>query len=132
MMNKDKGDLKSEKDIQLILGTLLRVGVMSSMIIVLIGACIYLFDHSAERIDYGSFNPDKSGLSSVSAILYGLLRLDGSSVIQFGVLLLIFTPVMRVVFSVFSFLIERDYLYVAIGFFVLCVILFSLSNNLVG
>ena len=58
--------------------------------------------------------------------------MDGAAIIQSGILLLSFTPVLRVVFSVFGFLIERDYLYAGIGLFVLSVILFSLSNSLVG
>ncbi|WP_432708849.1 DUF1634 domain-containing protein, partial [Pedobacter sp.] len=68
----------------------------------------------------------------IDVIFTGLKSMDSAAIIQFGTLLLIFTPIMRVVFSVFSFLIEKDYLYVLIGLFVLCVILFSLSNKLVG
>ena len=122
----------ADKDVQVILGTLLRVGVIAAMTVVFIGGLVYLYHNHSTRVDYREFDADKSGLSSVAAILDGLKRLDGSAIIQFGTLLLIFTPVARVVFSVFSFLIERDYLYVAIGLLVLVVILISLSNRLVG
>jgi len=122
----------ADKDIQVILGTLLRVGVIASMIVVFIGGVIYLSGYSHEIIDYRVFNPSKTVYSSILAIFQGLSVLDGKAIIQFGTLLLIFTPVTRVVFSVFGFLIERDYLYVLIGLFVLGVILISLSNKLVG
>ncbi|KIO78404.1 hypothetical protein TH53_03735 [Pedobacter lusitanus] len=122
----------ADKDIQVILGTLLRVGVIASMLIVFIGGLIYLSGYSREIIDYSVFNPSKTKYSSILAIFQGLSALDGKAIIQFGTLLLIFTPVTRVVFSIFGFLIERDYLYVLIGLFVLCVILISLSNKLVG
>ncbi|MBB6500333.1 DUF1634 domain-containing protein [Pedobacter cryoconitis] len=122
----------ADKDIQVILGTLLRVGVIASMIVVFIGGIIYLSGYSHEIIDYRVFNPSKTVYSSILAIFQGLSVLDGKAIIQFGTLLLIFTPVTRVVFSVFGFLIERDYLYVLIGLFVLGVILISLSNKLVG
>lgn len=131
-MNKGNRNFFADKDIQLILGTLLRVGVISSMSVVFLGGVIYLISNSSAVVDYNEFDPGKSGLSSIVAIFAGLKHLDGAAIIQFGTLLLIFTPILRVVFSVFSFLIEKDYLYVLIGLFVLSVILFSLSNKLAG
>ena len=122
----------ADQDIQVILGTLLRVGVICSMLIVFVGGVIYLVHDHSGTVDYHSFNAGKSGLASIALIYDGASRMDGAAIIQLGTLLLIFTPILRVVFSIFSFLIERDYLYVLIGLFVLCVILFSLSNRLVG
>ncbi|ATP58808.1 hypothetical protein CPT03_21235 [Pedobacter ginsengisoli] len=130
-MSKEK-NFFADRDIQIILGTLLRVGVIASMSVILIGGLVYLGSNHSEIVNYSQFDSVKSGFSAVSDIFIGLGDLKGSAIIQFGVLLLIFTPIMRVVFSIFSFLIERDYLYVLIGAFVLCVILFSLSNKLVG
>jgi len=120
-----------EQDIQFILGTLLRVGVILSMTVVLIGGIIYLIGYQSFNVDYSQFVPDAK-YASLEAIVVGLKAMDGKAIIQFGTILLIFTPITRVVFSVFSFLIEKDYLYVLIGLFVLGVILFSLSNKLVG
>ncbi len=131
-MSKESRNFFADKDIQIILGTLLRVGVISSMSVVFVGGLIYLVGNHKGIVDYGEFDAGKSGLSSVQAIFRGLWHMDGAAIIQFGTLLLIFTPILRVVFSVFSFLIEKDYLYVLIGLFVLCVILFSLSNKLAG
>ena len=131
-MKKDSKHFLADKDVQLILGTLLRVGVISSMTVVFLGGIIYLLTSHSNIIDYTNFNADKSGMSSIGAVYRGVLDMDGAAIIQFGTLLLIFTPVARVVFSVFSFLIERDYLYVAIGLLVLTVIMISLSNKLVG
>lgn len=129
---KKQLNFHSDKDVQLILGTLLRVGVIASMAVVFTGGVLYLFGKHADVVDYGSFNPQKSGLASFESVYQGVVNFNGSAIVQFGVLLLIFTPVARVVFSIFSFLIERDYLYVVIGLVVLTVILLSLSNKLVG
>lgn len=131
-MSSIRKNFFADRDIQVILGTLLRVGVIASMSVVLVGGFLYLLSNHASPIDYRVFNPNKSGLSSMVAIFIGLRELDPKAIIQFGTLLLIFTPVARVVFSIFSFLIERDYLYVLIGSFVLMVILYSLSDKLVG
>lgn len=122
----------SDRDIQVILGTLLRVGVIASMSVVLIGGGVYLYFNYAAAINYSNFNAHNAKFSAISAVFFGLAHGDGAAIIQFGILLLIFTPVLRIVFSVFGFLIERDYLYVLIGLLVLAVILFSLSNKLAG
>nr|WP_121269371.1 DUF1634 domain-containing protein [Pedobacter schmidteae] len=131
-MSKENKNFFADKDIQLILGTLLRAGVVSSMTVVFIGGLIYLFFNYSQTVDYSRFDAGKSGLFTIAAIVSGLKHLDGAAIIQFGTLLLIFTPIARVVFSIFSFLIERDYLYVLIGLVVLSVILYSLSDRLVG
>jgi uncharacterized membrane protein len=51
---------------------------------------------------------------------------DPAAVIQVGVLLLIATPVARVVFAVIGFALERDRLYVAVSLAVLAVLAASL------
>ena len=131
-MKKTTKHYLGDKDIQVILGTLLRVGVIASMAVVFAGAVIYLLVYHSDMVDYHKFDPLKTEYSSITAIFQGLSRLDSKAIIQFGTVLLIFTPVTRIVFSIFSFLIERDYLYVVVGLFVLCIILISLSNKLVG
>jgi uncharacterized membrane protein len=122
----------TDRDLQTILGALLRVGVMLSMAVVLIGGVVYLFHYNHDSVNYSVFNPSANEYSTIEAIFHGLKSLDSKAIIQLGTLLLIFTPITRVVFSIFGFLLERDYLYVLIGLFVLGVILFSLSNKLVG
>jgi uncharacterized membrane protein len=130
-MKKEAKHFFADKDIQIVLGVLLRVGVILSMSIVFMGGVIYLVGAGDKAVDYAVFDPAHSGYSTMVSIFKGLLSFNGKAIIQFGVLLLIFTPVARVAFSIFSFVIERDYLYVAIGLLVLSIILFSLSNKLV-
>ena len=48
------------------------------------------------------------------------------AIIQCGILMLIATPVARVAFSIFVFLEEHDFLYVAIAALVLLILLYSL------
>lgn len=124
-MNKTIKHYLGDKEVQLVLGTLLRVGVVVSTIVVLFGGIVFLFQHKNEVVSYKIFSPEEK-FDSVNAILSGLVHFDGLAIIQFGVLLLIFTPIARVVFSIFSFLIEKDYMYVLIGLIVLCVIITSL------
>jgi uncharacterized membrane protein len=53
-------------------------------------------------------------------------RPHAAAVIQLGLLLLVATPVARVIFSVFAFAWERDWLYVLLTLIVLAVLLYSL------
>jgi uncharacterized membrane protein len=49
-------------------------------------------------------------------------------VIQLGLLVLIATPVARVVFSIAGFTLERDWTYVVITAIVLAILLYSLTS----
>ena len=119
----------TDKDIQSLVGNLLRVGVYISMGIVILGGIIYLFDHSNEKIDYAVFDINKVSLKTVAAIFEEVITFKGVAVVQFGLLMLIFTPIARVIMAIVSFFIEKDYLYVLIGFIVLSIIMISLSGG---
>lgn len=119
----------TDKDIQSLVGNLLRAGVYLSMAIVVLGGIIYLVDHSTEKIDYVAFDFDKVSLKTVQAIFSEVLTFKGAAVVQFGLLMLIFTPIARVLMAVVSFFLERDYLYVLIGLIVLSIIMVSLSGG---
>ena len=129
-MNTADKEKINDKDIQLILGTLLRAGVIISMSIVLIGGAIFLIHNKGVITDYKVFKPELARFSSIVAIFKGLLTFQGDAIVQFGILMLIFTPIARIVFAIFSFLIERDYLYVLIGFIILAIITISLNGGL--
>lgn len=119
----------TDKDIQSLIGNLLRVGVYLSMGIVILGGLIYLFNHGNEKIDYAIFDFNKVSLKTVTVIFSEVLTFQGAAVIQFGLLMLIFTPIARVLMAVVSFFIEKDYLYVLIGLIVLAIIMVSLSGG---
>ncbi|SDG78658.1 Uncharacterized membrane protein [Pedobacter terrae] len=129
-MDTAKKENLNDKDIQVILGTLLRAGVIISMSIVLIGGAIFLLHNKGAITDYKVFKPELSKFSSISGIFKGVASFQGDAIVQFGILMLIFTPIARIVFAIFSFLIERDYLYVLIGFIILAIITISLNGGI--
>ena len=132
MAEADKKHMLKDRDMQLIMGNLLRAGVVLSMTVVFIGGLIYLMGYGKQVANYSEFVMDESGFFSLASIWTGMLEMNGKAIIQLGILLLIFTPISRVILAVFSFLLERDYLYVLIGLIILSIILFSLSNKLAG
>jgi uncharacterized membrane protein len=115
--------------IEVIIGALLRTGVILAAGVVLLGAVVYLVHHGHEVVDYSAFRGEPEALRSVPGIIQGTLHMSGRAIIQLGLLLLIATPVARVAFSAVAFAIEGDYLYVGITLFVLGVLLYSLLGS---
>jgi uncharacterized membrane protein len=119
-----------DRRIEVIIGNLLRAGVLMAAAVVLFGAVIYLSHYAFQPTDFRVFRFGATAeLRSVASIVKGAVHLRGESIIQLGLLLLIATPISRVIFSVFGFVIERDYLYVLITLIVLAVLLYSLLGS---
>ncbi|MBS1519664.1 MAG: DUF1634 domain-containing protein [Bacteroidetes bacterium] len=126
-MNKFK-----DKDIQVIIGWILRGGVMVSMIFVFIGGIFFVYRHGHSIPDYKTFKGVPAFISSFSDILNGIATFKGQAIIQLGIIILIATPVIRVAFSAIGFLLEKDYLYIFITLIVLLIILASMISGHAG
>jgi uncharacterized membrane protein len=113
-------------EIEVIIGTLLRTGVILAAAVVLIGGALYLSQNGREIHNYTQFRGEPESLKSPMEIFQGVMQLNARAIIQLGLLLLIATPVIRVAFSAVAFALERDTLYVIITLIVLAVLLFSL------
>ncbi len=109
------------------IGLLLRVGMLASAVVILVGGVFFLLRHGQSMINYRVFRGSPSGLSTFPGILSGAVHGEALAIVQFGLVMLIATPVARVAFSVYAFLSEKDYLYVAISSIVLAVLLCSLA-----
>lgn len=117
-----------EKDFQTIIGNLLRYGVWISLSVAFIGGIVYLLHHGSDIEDYSVFKENDRNIFEVFANVYnGVIHGSGESIIFFGVILLFLTPVFRVLLSLFSFLLEKDYLYVTITAIVIGIIVLSIS-----
>ena len=118
--------------IEVILGNLLRTGVLISAAIVLWGACIYLFRHAHEPADYRIFRGEPSEFRTIPGVIQSVINGRGRGWIQLGLLLLIATPIARVAFSIVGFAMERDRMYVAFTLIVLAILLYSLLGSGLG
>ncbi|MGA2990048.1 MAG: DUF1634 domain-containing protein [Candidatus Korobacteraceae bacterium] len=118
-----------DHQIELTIGTLLRVGVMLAAAVVLFGGVLYLVRYGGMPVpNYKTFH-GSGAPRSISAIISESLALHDRAIIELGLLLLIATPVARVIFSAVAFAFEKDWLYVYITLFVLAVLLFSLFGH---
>ena len=116
----------NDQRIEVIIGNLLRAGVILSALVVMLGATIYLKRHGYETVNLRTFHGEPERLKKPNDIAAGAFQLSGRAIIQLGLLLLIATPVARVAFSAIAFAIEGDRLYVVITLIVLAVLLYSL------
>ena len=110
------------------MGSLLRWGVVLSAGLVAIGGILYLFQFGGLPPHHQVFRGEPADLRSVPGIARDALHGGSRGIIQFGLLLLIATPVARVVFAVYAFGRERDRLYVGVSLVVLTVLLYSLIS----
>lgn len=125
----DITEAREEHAIELFIGNLLRICVIATVGVVLLGAILYLPGAYLVRPSYHTFLREPSAFRSVGGIIGAAMAGDGKAIVQAGMLLLILTPILRVAVSVVAFLYEKDYLYVALTLVVLGLLLFSLSGG---
>ena len=124
----------TDHDMQQLIGNTLRRGVTVACVIAMLGGVMYLFEHGAEPMkDYSRFSYDAppagyEQYTTLEGILRGVADFSSVGWIQLGVVVLLLTPVMRVVLSLFDFVRQRDWLYAAITSLVLAVIVCNSLN----
>ena len=118
-----------EQRTEIVIAYLLRAGVLTAATVVIIGAALYLGAHPAARVDYRTFHSVPDALRTVHGIAHTAFSGDSRAIMQLGLLLLIATPIVRVMFSVAAFAIEGDRMYVFFTTLVLAVLLYSLFGS---
>lgn len=118
---------RHKRDLEASLATLLTAGTALSAAVLFLGAAVYLRADHSMGLNFREFNP--SAHASVFSVFRDALNLDGASLMQLGVVLLILTPVTRVLFTLLAFLYKRDWLYVVVTIIVLSVLCYGLFGN---
>lgn len=113
--------LKAEQEqMELILGKLLRLGILLSLVFMLLGLGLFLLQAQPEV--------NLENLSSFKPFAYvgSHSLLDGVTVMLMGVFLLILTPIFRVISTLIIFAKEKDLLYLRFTSLVLVIIIVSI------
>lgn len=121
--------LERVRKVEVLISTLLRVGVVVSLSFVVFGTIVTFMHHpeylhsrqAMERLTH----PGARFPSTVGAVMAGVLNLEGRSIVVLGLLLLIATPVLRVAVSTLIFLHQRDLSFTLITLVVLSLLLLS-------
>ena len=111
------------------MAVLLRTGVLLAASLVLLGGITFLIRHPQPVTNYRVFQGQPEELRTIPGILRQAVKFHGRGLIQLGLLLLIATPVARVIFSVFAFLYQKDWIYVGVTLIVLAILFYSLFSG---
>jgi uncharacterized membrane protein len=117
------------RKVELAISNLLRIGVGTSLLIVLVGTVITFVHHPhylSSRHDLLRLTtPGAEFPHSVPSVIRGVEHSQGRALVMAGLLLLIATPVLRVAVSILAFVYQRDRTFVAITSVVLTLLLAS-------
>ncbi|GBG97492.1 DUF1634 domain-containing protein [Lactococcus termiticola] len=114
-----KDDKEKMLDIELRIGKILRFGTILSTAVMVIGLVMFVVTgHSGYN---GASYPH-----NFQAIVMGLAGFKPFAWLMAGLFLLILTPVLRVLASIFAFAKERDRMYVVITLIVLLILIVAI------
>jgi uncharacterized membrane protein len=116
----------TEEQVNRTIGVLLRVGVTAAAAIVIVAAIWYHAEWATNPPEYQVFHSQPSELRSPGGVVRAALHGQASAWIQLGLLVLIATPVARVVYSIVAFALQRDWTYVGVTCVVLAVLMYGL------
>ena len=117
----------TDQDLDVSVAAMLRFGVTLSAAVVLIGGLMYLRHPWSAIPMYSQFEAAGPSLRTLSGIFQSAAQPNAKSVIQAGLVLLIATPVARVVFCIIGFARQRRRLYVLVSTLVLIILTYSLT-----
>ncbi|MDK2407828.1 DUF1634 domain-containing protein [Aphanizomenon sp. PH219] len=116
----------NEKQLEYLLSNLLKYGVLIASFIVLFGGILYLINHGSEPAEYQIFRGTPSEFHSPTGVVNAVLAGSRRGIIQLGLLILIAIPILRVIISFCTFLLQRNFVYVIITSLVLASLTYSL------
>ena len=123
--------MQAEDDhgLEIAMGRMLQIGVTVAALVVLVGGILYLAQFGGARPDYGRFRGAPTAMETIHGIVANAGRMDARGIIALGMLLLLATPVCRVIFGVVGFAMLRDRFYTAVSAVVLAILLFSFFSK---
>ncbi len=119
----------TDQDLDVAIAGMLRFGVTLAALVVLTGGVLLLRHPLVAAPSLRTFHAGGPQLRTLTGIVGGARKLDPESIVQLGLLVLIATPVLRVVFCVVGFARQRDKVYVAISALVLAILIYSLTKG---
>lgn len=114
------------KQTEMLIGSMLRVGLWLSVLIVLIGGTLYLIQNGNELIHYSAFQEEPPHVHTMAGILHSALTFSAVGIIEFGLLVLVLTQVIRVAMTVWLFAQEHDAVFTWISLSILAVLIYSI------
>ena len=125
-MANGSGHPPTEQRVEQLIGNLLRMGVLVAAAVALIGGIAFMIQNGAMTPDHATFRGQPEMLSTLTGIIAGAGAFQPAAIVQLGIVLLIATPVARVLLTLVAFAIQRDWIFVLISAIVLALLGYSL------
>jgi uncharacterized membrane protein len=119
----------TDHDLDLSVAAMLRFGVSLAAVVVFVGGVLLLRHPRMLTPNFSHFHVGNLELTTLQGIFHGVMQAQPQSIIQLGLVILIATPVARVVLCVIGFARQRNRLYVAVSFAVLIILAYSLIKS---
>ncbi len=116
-------DRSLDKQMEAVMALVLRGGVLLASVFVVVGAGLYVAGHAGAVTDYRDFVA--RGIVW-QGFIARVLHLEAVTLMQLGILILVGTPVARVLLGAVVFLVEQDRLYVFVSVFILGILAYGI------
>lgn len=117
---------RSDARMSRLVALVLRGGVLLAAAVTAVGGLGLLVRHGGEVPDYRVFRGEEAPYRTVAEIARGVEDFSMPAIISLGIVLLIATPVARVMLTLGGFIAQRDRVYIAITGLVLLILASSL------
>lgn len=125
-MTTASGHAPAQEHVEQMVGNLLRIGVFIAAAVTVAGGIAFMIHHGSLVPDHSVFRGQPEMLSTLTGVIAGAIALEPAAIVQLGIVLLIATPVARVLLTLIAFAIQRDWMYVLISAIVLALLTYSL------
>jgi uncharacterized membrane protein len=125
---------QSGREFEIAVGRLLNIATLTAGAVIVVGIVWSIVAISGRRPAFAPFEPAAATFRSIPGILSGWSNPAAAKplvLVQFGVVLLVLTPLLRVAFTLISFSRQRDWLYAAFALFVLVALSLGLAGAVV-
>jgi len=119
----------SDEKLEVFISNILRAGVALSAVFMLSDGVFYLVQNAFAPALYHTFAARPGELLNLRGMAANIRAFNNLGIMQLGLLILIATPVIRVVMSLAVFVIQRDRLYTAVTFIVLGILMYSIFRG---
>jgi uncharacterized membrane protein len=126
---RNKGKPEHVARIEIIISDLLRIGVIASLFVIVVGTALTFVHHRdyfTSRAEFHRLTQSQARFpNTLHDTWQGLRQLEGRAIVVLGLLLLIATPVLRVAVSIVAFAVQRDRTFVVLTSIVLALLILS-------
>ena len=96
---------------------LLRVGMLLAAVLILAGGIVYLVQKGSMPVDYASYR-EPQPIRGARGFVYTIRHSEGGGWLAAGLMVLVITPLARVLLSTVLFIRRRDWTYAVLTFLV--------------